>query len=167
MLDLLPTQRRQLRARAHPLHPVVAIGQHGLTASVLHEIDVALLAHELVKVRVLGDDRAEREALLTRICDDLQCAPVQHIGKLLVLWRPNPEKAERVAKKKTAAAPARERKGKPASRSDASKPAPRRGPSKPAPRRDRAKPASARERAEPAPPEPRGDQSRRRRGIRR
>ena len=167
MLDLLPAQRRQLRARAHPLQPVVAIGQHGLTPSVLHEIDVALLAHELIKVRVLSDDRAEREALLMRICDELRCAPVQHIGKLLVLWRPNPEKAERAAKKKTATASARERKATPVSRSDAPKPAPARGRSKPAPRRDRAKPPSARERAEPAPPEPRGDQSRRRRAARR
>ncbi len=91
MDPLLPAFRRELRARAHHLNPVVSIGHHGLTPSVLHETDVALTAHELVKVRVFADDREEREALLARICDALDCAPVQQIGKLLVLWRPRPK----------------------------------------------------------------------------
>jgi len=82
---------RELRGRAHHLHPVVAIGQHGLTPAVLHEIDLALLAHELIKVRVFNDDRAERDAVLAQICAALDCAPVQHLGKLLVLWRSNPD----------------------------------------------------------------------------
>jgi len=62
-----------------------------LTPAVLHEADVALTAHELIKVRVFADDRAEREALLARACAALDCAAVQQIGKLLVLWRPRPE----------------------------------------------------------------------------
>jgi len=94
MNPLSPTFRRELRARAHHLHPVVSIGHHGLTPAVLHETDVALTAHELVKVRVFTDDRPERESLLARICDALDCAPVQQIGKLLVLWRPRPAAAE-------------------------------------------------------------------------
>ena len=84
-------QRRALRAKAHHLHPVVAIGAHGLTPSVMHEIDVALKAHELIKIRVFNDVRSERDALLTRICGELECAPVQHLGKLLIVWRRNPE----------------------------------------------------------------------------
>lgn len=91
METLTPAFRRELRARAHHLHPVVAIGQHGLTPSVLHEIDVALTAHELIKLRVFSDERSEREALLGRICDQLSCAPVQHLGKLLILWRKRQE----------------------------------------------------------------------------
>ena len=83
--------RRELRAKAHHLHPVVSVGQHGLTPSVLKEIDVNLLAHQLIKVRVFADERAEREAMLERICDALDASPVQHIGKLLVLWRHAPE----------------------------------------------------------------------------
>ena len=79
-----------MRAKAHPLHPFVSIGHHGLTPAVLHEIDVNLLAHELIKIRVFGDDRGEREALLERICDDLDAAPVQHLGKILTIWRPAP-----------------------------------------------------------------------------
>ncbi|HSC23411.1 MAG TPA: YhbY family RNA-binding protein [Casimicrobiaceae bacterium] len=91
MEPLLPSFRRALRARAHHLHPVVSIGHHGLTSAVLHEADVALAAHELIKVRVASDDRAERDSLLARICETLGCAPVQQIGRLLVLWRPRPE----------------------------------------------------------------------------
>ena len=90
MRTLASAQRRAFRAKAHSLHPVVAIGQHGLTPAVLHEIDVNLLAHELIKIRVLGDDRDPREALLARICSDLDAAPVQHLGKILTIWRPAP-----------------------------------------------------------------------------
>ena len=94
MEALNPTQRRELRAKAHHLHPVVIVGHHGLTAAVLHEIDVNLLAHELIKVRVFSEDRSEREAMLERICAALDAASVQHIGRLLVLWRPAPEKVD-------------------------------------------------------------------------
>ena len=94
MNALLPSFRRELRARAHGLHPVVSIGQHGLTPAVLHEIDVALLAHELVKVRVFSDDRAARTAMLEQTCKELDCAAVQQIGKLLVLWRARPPSAD-------------------------------------------------------------------------
>jgi putative YhbY family RNA-binding protein len=89
--DLKPEERRALRAEAHHLHPVVMIGNDGLTPAVLHEIDVNLLAHGLIKIRVFSDDRAAREELLTRIADELDAAPVQHIGKLLVIYRPIPE----------------------------------------------------------------------------
>jgi len=91
MNPLTSAERRALRARAHALNPVVSIGQHGLTPAVLHEIDVALLAHQLIKIRVWNDDRAERESLYARICAELDAAPVQHIGKLVVVWRPAPE----------------------------------------------------------------------------
>ena len=90
MRTLTPAERRAFRAKAHPLHPFVSIGQHGLTPAVLHEIDVNLLAHELIKIRVFNDDRDEREALLARICGDLDAAPVQHLGKILTIWRPAP-----------------------------------------------------------------------------
>jgi len=90
MPTLTSAARRVLRANAHALHPVVAVGQHGLTPAVMKEIDLALKAHELIKVRVFDDDREAREALLAKVCAELDCAPVQHIGKLLVVWRPNP-----------------------------------------------------------------------------
>ena len=91
MNPLTPALRRELRAKAHHLHPVVSVGQHGLTPSVLKEIDANLLAHQLIKVRVFADEREAREAMLERICTTLDASPVQHIGKLLVVWRRAPE----------------------------------------------------------------------------
>lgn len=93
MIELTTIERRALRATAHHLHPVVAISQHGLTAAVLKEIDASLKSHELIKVKLHGIEREERDTLLATICAEMNCAPVQHIGNILVLWRENPEKA--------------------------------------------------------------------------
>ena len=142
MKALTPAQRRDLRAKAHHLEPVVTVGHHGLTPAVLHEIDLALLAHDLVKVRVLGDDRDARAAMLAQACEALDCAPVQHVGKVLVLWRPNPERKKKIPKAAEPAPPARKRPAK-------------RTPVDPVRQRRRAA------RTEELPP--RGDQARRRR----
>lgn len=91
MLKLTPAERSALRAEAHALNPVVLIGESGLTPSVLKEIDASLNAHGLIKVRVAGDDRDARIEMYETICDKLGAAPVQHIGKLLVLYRPKKE----------------------------------------------------------------------------
>jgi RNA-binding protein len=93
-MKLTPAERSALRAEAHGLNPVVMIGADGLTPSVLKEIDKSLDAHGLIKVRVFGDDREARVAMYEQICGDLGAAPVQHIGKLLVLYRPKKEKEE-------------------------------------------------------------------------
>lgn len=102
MLQLSPVERRSLRARAHGLQPVVSISQNGLTDGVLKEIDASLKAHELIKIRVYNDDREERESFLGTICAELGAAPVQHIGKLLVVWRPAPDEEESAAPAKPA-----------------------------------------------------------------
>lgn len=91
MLTLTADERRALRARAHALKPVVAISQNGLSESVLNEISASLASHELIKIRVYNDDREVREQYLATLCEQLEAAPVQHIGKLLVIWRPLPE----------------------------------------------------------------------------
>lgn len=104
MIELTPIERRALRAAAHPLQPVVAISQNGLTAGVLKEIETSLNAHELIKVKLHGIERDERAALMTSICTELNCAPVQQIGNILILWRENPEKD---AAKSAAAKPRR------------------------------------------------------------
>ena len=88
MLTLTPAERSALRAEAHGLNPVVMIGEAGLTPAVMKEISSSLDAHGLIKVRVFGDDREARVAIYEQICDELDAAPVQHIGKLLVLYRP-------------------------------------------------------------------------------
>lgn len=90
MSPLTPTDRKTLKARAHALDPVVLIGEAGLTPNVLAEIDRSLDAHELIKVRVPGDDRDERLAVRDRIVEALAAEPVQVIGKLLVLYRARP-----------------------------------------------------------------------------
>ena len=91
-IELTPAERREHRAEAHHLDPVVLIGGDGLTTAVQKEVDAALNAHSLIKVRVFSDDRAGREQIYQQLCDELNAAPIQHIGKLLVLWRPMPEK---------------------------------------------------------------------------
>lgn len=91
-IHLTPAQRKEHRAAAHHLDPVVHIGGDGLTPAVVREADAALKAHGLIKVRVFSDDREEREKLLATLSDQLGAAPIQHIGKLLVLWRPIPPK---------------------------------------------------------------------------
>ena len=101
--------RKALKARAHHLDPVVLIGDAGLTPAVLREIDQALKRHELIKVRMNGDDRDVRSAAYESICTELRCAPVQHIGKLLVLHRASPDK-DQPKPAKRAAAPRRTKK---------------------------------------------------------
>jgi RNA-binding protein len=95
-IQLTPAQRKVHRADAHHLDPVVMVGNDGLTAAVVKEADHALNAHGLIKVRVLGDDRVAREAMFQDLANQLNAAPIQHIGKLFVLWRPMPEKVKEV-----------------------------------------------------------------------
>ena len=95
-IQLTPAERRIHRADAHHLDPVVLVGGDGLTPAVKKEVDAALNAHGLIKVRVFGDDRAARELMYQELAAELNAAPVQHIGKLLVLWRPVPAKEKAV-----------------------------------------------------------------------
>ncbi|MRW86636.1 ribosome assembly RNA-binding protein YhbY [Pseudoduganella sp. FT26W] len=91
MIKLTPAERSALRAEAHGLKPIVLIGADGLTANVLKEISLGLDSHGLIKVRVFGDDREARVAMYESITEQLKAAPVQHIGKLFVLYRPKVE----------------------------------------------------------------------------
>ena len=95
MLKLNSEQRSQLRSLAHSLDPVVMIGDAGLTDAVLKEIDVSLNAHELITIRVFGDDRQARLDMLESICSQMEAAPIQHIGKLLVIYRPKKEESQK------------------------------------------------------------------------
>ena len=95
-IQLTPAQRKDHRAEAHHLNPVVMIGSDGLTDGVKKEVDAALTAHGLIKVRVQSDDRPAREDMFRSLAEELDAAPIQHIGKLLVFWRPVPEKDKKV-----------------------------------------------------------------------
>lgn len=90
-LTITPTQRKTLKGDGHDLNPVVMIGNDGLTPAVIKEAKLAISHHGLIKIRVFGDDREARVAIYEELCDKLDAAPVQHIGKLLVIWRPKDE----------------------------------------------------------------------------
>jgi len=115
MINLTPLQRREFKARAHNLRPVVMVGDAGLTPSVIREIDLNLKSHELIKIRVFGDDREARASMIESICTQLDAAPVQHIGKILVIYRPRPDDApapkSRASKESGAAGAKRNAKG--------------------------------------------------------
>ena len=128
-LTLTRDERLALRARAHHLDPVVLLGAAGLTEAIFKETDRALTAHELIKVRIPGDDRDEREAICAQLAERLGAARVQVIGKLLVLYRPRPEDEAPV---KLAVEPRRPRAAAPAGRSRQAPPTGR--PASPAPR---------------------------------
>jgi RNA-binding protein len=89
---LTPAAKRKLRQSAHHLKPVVLVGQHGLTAPVVAEIDRALTDHELVKVRFRGMARDERSHEIGRVTDTLAAELVGTIGGMAVLYRENPDK---------------------------------------------------------------------------
>jgi len=93
-VSLTPRQRGQLKARAHALELVVQLGHTGLSDRVVAEVDRALTAHELIKVRMGGDDREARRKLGEALCRRTDAAAVQRVGKILVLWRPKPEASE-------------------------------------------------------------------------
>ena len=83
--------KKKLRAEAHTLKPVVMIGQSGLTAAVLAEIELALDSHELIKVKVRAE-RDDRKLISEKICTDTRAELIQTIGQIAVLYRLNPNK---------------------------------------------------------------------------
>jgi len=92
-----PAERRALKARAHALDPVVLIGDGGVTEAVVAEIERALAAHELIKVRAGGLEREARALAMAEICERTGAEAVQAIGKVMVLWKENPEKRRKEA----------------------------------------------------------------------
>jgi len=138
MDDLNAAEKKALKARAHPLNPILQLGEKGLTDAVVAEIDRALAAHELIKVRAAPLNRDEREVALASICERTNAHPIQHIGKMLIVYRQKPP----------AEAPKTPRTRRPrgaksgwSDRKEARKPAPRRksaGQKRPQRRRPRA-----------------------------
>jgi RNA-binding protein len=83
--------KKKLRAQAHSLKPVIMIGQSGLTAAVMAEIELALDSHELIKVRIRAE-REDRKQISDKICMDTGAALIQTIGQIAVIYRVNPDK---------------------------------------------------------------------------
>jgi RNA-binding protein len=90
-LTLSARQRAQLKARAHALEPLVHVGQAGASEALLAEIERALTAHGLIKVKLAGADREQRRQLTDAIGAHTGAAAVQQVGRVLVLWRPRPD----------------------------------------------------------------------------
>ena len=84
---MTPAERKAFKARAHKLEPIVIIGAKGLTGEVVAEIDRALAAHELIKVRAAAADRDERDVFLKEICARTGAEAIQQVGKVFVLYR--------------------------------------------------------------------------------
>lgn len=89
---MTPNEKKQLRAKAHSLKPVVMIGQAGITAAVLAEIDLALEHHELIKVRIRMNDREKRKQHIMDICSHTDSKYLQSIGQITTLYRKDPDK---------------------------------------------------------------------------
>ena len=83
--------KKKLRAEAHTLKPVVMIGQSGLTAAVLAELEQTLNSHELIKVKIRAE-RDDRKLISEKICTDTRAELIQTIGQIAVLYRLNPNK---------------------------------------------------------------------------
>jgi RNA-binding protein len=88
---MTPKERQALKAQAHRLEPVVTIGGKGVTDAVVKEIDFALKAHELLKIRAAAMDRHERAEAFLAICERTGAAPIQHVGKVFVIYRKKPD----------------------------------------------------------------------------
>ncbi|HKJ96087.1 MAG TPA: ribosome assembly RNA-binding protein YhbY [Gammaproteobacteria bacterium] len=97
MTQLSETQKRHLRRLGHDLKPVVRTGSNGLTDAVMNEIAIALRDHELMKVKLVADDRAQRRAFLERILEECDAMLVQAVGHTALIYRSNPKKTHRIA----------------------------------------------------------------------
>ena len=139
MESILPAaDRKALKARAHNLNPILQLGEKGLTDAVIAEIDRALAAHELIKVRAAPLNRDEREVALASICERTNAHAIQHIGKMLIVYRRKPEEAP----KPTRSARPKSRTFSP--RRESRRPPRRRTPSRSAPLRSARKSKSSR-----------------------
>ena len=84
--------RQALKAQAHHLKPVILLGAKGLTTAVVNETDLALMAHELIKVKINGAEKADRQIIANDLCEQLQAELVQLIGNTAIIYRKNVDK---------------------------------------------------------------------------
>ena len=85
-------RKYQLKAEAHHLKPVILLGNQGLTDSVQQEIDNALSAHQLIKIKIPVSDKDERNKIIDEICNQQQSVHIDTVGHIAIIWRKNPDK---------------------------------------------------------------------------
>jgi RNA-binding protein len=88
-MTLTDNQKKHLRGLAHKLKPVVMVGQHGLKETIFEEVEIALDAHELIKIKVSVGDREERDAIIQEICARSNANLIQRVGNIAILFRRN------------------------------------------------------------------------------
>jgi RNA-binding protein len=98
-MALTTKQKEFLRAHAHHLSPVVLLGQHGLTDAVMAEIELALGIHELIKVRIPGQDREDKKTMMQQIATTTKAELVQTVGHMAVFYRTDPDGAQLILPK--------------------------------------------------------------------
>lgn len=91
-MTLNESQKKHLRGLAHTIKPVVMVGQHGLKDTIFEEVDIALDAHELIKIKVSVGDREERDEIIQEICNRSGGLLVQRVGNIAILFRRNPKR---------------------------------------------------------------------------
>lgn len=91
-MSLTNKQKQFLKSKAHDLKPVILLGANGLTGGVMAEIDSALNFHELIKIKVPGEDREQKVLIMDAIIRESKAEKVQVIGKILVLYRQSEDK---------------------------------------------------------------------------
>jgi len=91
-MTLNESQKKHLRGLAHTIKPVVMVGQHGLKDTIFEEVEIALDAHELIKIKVSVGDREERDEIIQEICNRSGALLVQRIGNIAILFRRNPKR---------------------------------------------------------------------------
>ena len=84
--------KQALKARAHHLKPVILMGEKGLTTAVIDETNIALLAHELIKVKINGVEKNERLIIAQELCQQLKAELIQMIGNIAIIFRENEQK---------------------------------------------------------------------------
>ena len=90
-MPLSEKHKRALRTRGHSLKPVVSVGNAGLTAAVMREIDLSLSHHELMKIKIASGDREQRAEMIREVCEQLGAELVQSIGHIALLFREAPD----------------------------------------------------------------------------
>lgn len=100
MKKLTNNQKKFLRARGHILNPVIMIGQHGLSESVLAELEVSMTKHELLKIKIRAEDREDRQRMIDEIIKVSKAHLIQVIGSVMVIYRAFDEEPEIILPRK-------------------------------------------------------------------
>jgi RNA-binding protein len=93
-MSLANRTKRAFIAKAHDLHPIIIIGNQGLSKAIFEETDRALYDHELIKVRVNAEDKTERLKMVEELCQQLQCECLKVIGHIAILYRASDKKSK-------------------------------------------------------------------------